>query len=85
MTLPHERTRALINAHEFLVRLISPYNKNGIKRIPKAVRQEARWIVKHFPRPYELYEVAKCAPDVFDEQELLRYDEERKDQWVHDF
>lgn len=77
MTLPYERTRSLINVYDFLVRLISPYNKDGIKRIPKAVRQEALALLRHYPRPYDLYAAAKCAPDVFDEQELLRYDEEQ--------
>lgn len=81
MTLPYERTRALINAHEFLIRLSSPYLENGIKRIPTEVRREARWLLKHFPRPYDLYAAAKCAPDVFDPQELLRYDEEQERKW----
>lgn len=82
MTLPYERTRALINAHEFLVRLSSAYSENGIKRIPTEVRREARWLLKHFPRPYDLYAAAKCAPDVFDPQELLRHDEEQQQRWV---
>ena len=77
MTLPYERTRAVIHAVDFLTRLVSPYNENGIKKIPKAVRQEALRVLRHFPRPYDLYAAAKCAPDVFDTQELLRYDEER--------
>lgn len=77
MTLPYERTRAVINVHSFLVRLASAYSENGIKRIPTEVRQEARWLLKHFPKPYDLYAAAKCAPDVFDAQELLRYDEEQ--------
>ena len=78
MTLPYERTRAVINVCDFLGRISSAYGPNGIKRIPKEVRQEARRLLKHFPRPYDLYAAAKCAPDVFDEQELLRYDEARE-------
>lgn len=77
MTLPNERTRAVINVYDFLVRLISPYNKDGIKKIPKAVRDEALRLARHYPRPYDLYAAAKACPEVFDEQELLRYDEER--------
>lgn len=77
MTMPDERTRALISAHEFLTRLSSAYAKNGIKRVPADVRREARWLLKHFPRPYDIHAAAKCAPDVFDAQEILRYDEER--------
>jgi hypothetical protein len=78
MTLPYERTRAVIHAVDFLTRLVSPYNENGIKKIPKEVRQEALRVLRHFPRPYDLYAAAKAAPDVFDEQEILRYDEEQK-------
>lgn len=81
MTMPCERTRAVIYAVDFLTRLVSPYNENGIKKIPKAVRQEALRVLRHFPRPYDLYEVAKCAPDVFDAQVLLRYDEEQDKKW----
>lgn len=77
MTLPYERTRAVVNTHDFLVRLLSPYNENGIKRIPKAVRQEALWLLRHYPQPYDIYAAAKCAPDIFDEQEILRYNEGR--------
>jgi len=79
MTLPNERTRAVVSVHDFLVRLISPYNENGIKRIPKAVRREALWLLKHYPRPYDIYAAAQCAPDVFDAQEILRYDEQQQE------
>jgi len=78
MTLPDERTRAVIAAHEFLTRLGSPYNKNGIKKIPKAVREEALNILRHFPRPYDLHAAAQCAPDVFDAQTVMRHDEEQQ-------
>lgn len=82
MTLPYERTRSLINVYDFLLRLSNPYVKDGIKRIPKEVRKEARWLMRHFPRPYDIHAAAKCAPDVFDEQEILRYDEERQQEWA---
>lgn len=82
MTLPYERTRTLINTYDFLLRLSSPYSKHGIKRIPAEVRREARLLMKHFPRPYDIHAAAKCAPDVFDAQEIMRYDEERQQQWV---
>jgi hypothetical protein len=77
MTLPYERTRSVVNVHDFLVRLISPYNKDGFKRIPKVVRQEALALLRHYPQPYDIHAAAKCAPDVFDAQEILRYNEER--------
>ena len=78
MTMPYERTHAVIHAVEFLTRLVSPYNKNGIKKIPKEVRQEALRVLRHFPRPFDIYAAAQCAPDVFDPDAILRYDEARQ-------
>ena len=78
MTLPNERTRAVIHAVEFLTRLVSPYNENGIKKIPKAVRQEALRVLRHFPRPFELYAAAESAPAVFDINTLRQYAEEQE-------
>lgn len=78
MTLPNERTRAVIHAVEFLTRLVSPYNENGIKKIPKAVRQEALRVLRHFPRPFDLYAAAQAAPDVFDINTLRQYAEEQE-------
>lgn len=77
MTLPNERTRAVISAAQFLTRLTSPYVEGGLKKIPATVRAEARAILRHFPRSYDLHDAAKACPDVFDEQEILRYDEEQ--------
>jgi hypothetical protein len=53
MTLPAERTRAVIRAREFLLRLCSPYG-GGIKRIPREVRQEARRLLRHYPGWFDL-------------------------------
>jgi hypothetical protein len=78
MTLPNERTRAVIYAAAFLARLSSPYAKNGIKGVPKAVREEARAILRHFPFPFDLYAAAKNSPDIFDSETVMRYDEERQ-------
>lgn len=77
MTLPDQRARSVINVYDFLVRLISPYNDNGIKKIPKAVRDEAYRLAKHYPRPYDLYAAAKACPEVFDPQTVLHYQEEK--------
>lgn len=68
MTLPYERSRAVIQTGDFLRRLISPYTENGLKKIPKAVREEALRLLRHYPHPYELHEAAKAAPDIFDVQ-----------------
>lgn len=48
MTLPNERTRSVLSAKRFLLRLATPYG-GGLKRIPKAVRVEARLLLRHYP------------------------------------
>ncbi len=54
MTLPSERTHAVIRAREFLLRLSNVYVPNGIKGIRSEVRQEARSILRHFPSGFDL-------------------------------
>jgi hypothetical protein len=54
MTLPNERTYAILRAREFLTRLSSPYLPDGIKKIPKSVRAEARAVLRHFPNWVDL-------------------------------
>lgn len=61
MTLPYERTRAVIRAREFLERLIMPPRAGGIVGVPGDVRREARWILRHYPQPFEV-----CRDDSFD-------------------
>ena len=50
MSLPAEQARALAAARNFIVRICS----RETKRIPTAVRQEARRCLKHFPMSYDL-------------------------------
>jgi hypothetical protein len=52
MTLPRERTSSVIRTQDFLLRLASPCQ--GIKRVPKAVREEARRLLKHYPHWFDL-------------------------------
>ena len=54
MTLPYQRTIAVLRAKAFLTRLSSAYIPDGIKGIRREVRQEARAILRHFPSGYEL-------------------------------
>lgn len=69
MTLPNERTRAVIYVGEFLRRLSSPYVEGGIKRIPAAVRAEARALLRHYPFPTDLL----YADDNFDKDEVTEF------------
>ena len=65
MTLPYERTRAVLAAGDFLLRVANVYREGGIKGIRAEVRQEARWILRHYPLGCELAD-----PDAFDAEEV---------------
>lgn len=62
MTLPRERTRSVLVARAFLLRLVSPYGKDSIKRVPKTVREEAGRALRHYPSAFDLMRAA----DAFD-------------------
>ena len=64
MTLPDERYRAVKSAQQFLARLAG----GEYPRVPKAVREEARSILRHYPLDWDLQRAAQAAPDVFQEQ-----------------
>ena len=68
MTLPAERSRAVLQARAFLTRLANPYVPGGIKRIPKAVRQEALRVLRHYPMGFEVAD-----PRSFDEQAVQEW------------
>ena len=53
MTLPNERTSAVIRTQDFLLRLASPY-EGGIKGIRREVREEARRLLRHYPHWFDL-------------------------------
>lgn len=72
MTLPNERTRAVISTREFLVRLTSPYN-GGIKGVKREVREEARRLLRHYPLPWDIHAAATGDGSAFDEGETLRW------------
>jgi hypothetical protein len=64
MTLPDERYRAVRVAEQFLQRLAGGY----YSRVPKAVREEARSILRHYPGQWDLDRAAAAAPEVFTER-----------------
>lgn len=59
MTTSRERTNALKNVREFLRRMLSPYN-GGIKRIPKDVRKECYYLLKHYIADFEIDQITEC-------------------------
>jgi hypothetical protein len=72
MTLPDERYRALKWAEQFLQDLQDP---SKTPRVPKAVRQQARSVLRHYPGEYYLKEIARRAPDIISPrmEELHRF------------
>lgn len=62
MTLPDERYRAVKWAEEFLLELSDPKKTPGI---PKAIRQQAWSILRHYPNKWDMKYVAEQIPDVF--------------------
>ncbi len=64
MTLPDERYRAVKWAESFLQRLAG----GEYPRVPKAVREEARSILRHYPGSWDLQRAARAAPEVFQER-----------------
>lgn len=50
MTLPYERSRAVIETREFLTQLL------GNRRVPAPVRSEAKWLLRHYPSTNEVFQ-----------------------------
>ena len=71
VTLPDERYRAVKAAQQFLTRLAG----GEYPRVPKAVRAEARSLLRHYPSAYDMKQAARNSPNVFQErmEELHRF------------
>jgi hypothetical protein len=65
MTLPDERYRAVMWARNFLYDLCDPKKTPGV---PKAIREQARSVLRHYPDTWEMQQAAEGAPHVFAEQ-----------------
>lgn len=55
MTLPYERTRAVVQVEEFLLSLIDP---KKTPRIPRAIRQEAHRLLRHYPNKFDMHVIS---------------------------
>lgn len=62
MTIPFERYRAVVQTEEFLKELLDP---KKTPRVPKDIRRQALWCLRHYPSKYEMDRAAKQAPDLF--------------------
>jgi hypothetical protein len=61
MTLPIERTNAVLNVERFLIDLRDP---KKYPRVPKAVREEASRLLKHYPSKYNMAYIADSFEEV---------------------
>jgi hypothetical protein len=55
MTVPCERTNAVISTHSFLLSLC---NTTQTPRVPKSVRQQAAHLLRHYPSKFEMDVIA---------------------------
>ena len=62
MTIPAERTRALVYAHTFLKDLLNP---SITPRVPRDVRETAKWLLRHFPEPSTVATAHNLCPQLF--------------------
>jgi len=54
MTMPFERTYAVKNAREFLYSLL---DSKVTPRVPRAIRDKARSILRHYPSDWDMDEM----------------------------
>ena len=54
MTMPYERKNSVIRTEQFLISLCDP---KQTPRVPSAVRQEARRLLKHYPTEYHVDQI----------------------------
>lgn len=62
MTIPEERYRAIFKARDFLRDLLDP---KKTPKVPKAIRTEAYWCLRHFPWDLHIEQIAKKIPEHF--------------------
>ena len=80
MTLPDERYRAVKHTEQFLRRLAA----GDIPRVAKAVRDEARALLRHYPNQWDIDRLAEKSPDVIIKEiepltrMVMVYDQEKR-------
>lgn len=81
MTLPYERYNAIKWTEKFLQELLDP---KQTPRVPRAIRQRAYSLLRHYPGGYNLDVLAtKCpsvleTPNPIDDLSMMIYDYEEK-------
>ena len=62
MTLPDERYRAVVKTQELLVEILNT------PRVPKAIKEGAKYCLRHYPSAWDMKRAAENCPDVFAER-----------------
>jgi transposase-like protein len=62
MTLPDERYRAMRCGYQFLMELCNPA---ATPKVPRAIRERARSILRHYPGQYHFEMIAEALPNEF--------------------
>lgn len=62
MTLPYERTHSIKMTRDFLRSLLDP---KQTPRIPRKIRDQAYYCLRHFPADWDIEQVAKKSKNVF--------------------
>jgi hypothetical protein len=62
MTIPVERTRAVLAAHEFLFDLLDPQKT---PRVPLVIRHRASLVLRHYPFLLDLWWAHKRCPKIW--------------------
>jgi hypothetical protein len=66
MTIPIERTRAVLNTRDFMFALLDP---KQTPRVPRAVRQRANRCLRHYPWTGDLKLAADRCPESWGQPE----------------
>lgn len=79
MTLPDERYRAVVQTQKFLLEILST------PRVPKAIKDNARYCLRHYPSEWDMDQAAEASPHVFakrmeDVTRLFKSYEEKKNE-----
>lgn len=62
MTLPDERYRAVVQTERFLKEILST------PRVPKAIKDGARAMLRHYPSEWDMKNASRTSPQVFAER-----------------
>ena len=62
MTLPDERYRAVVQTQRFLLQILTT------PRVPKAIKDQARSCLRHYPSEWDMKAASELVPHVFAER-----------------